>query len=167
MGFEKKKHDKGWTFILLFVCLISLVFVIVPIAQALSCVFSWEAYKKKLYGEPLLARFTSLLSSLCHCFLTFFLLIGRSSSFLCWSSWEWTHQWLWRQIRRRQRYISPNRRSIRKPNVSETVKTNLDDSLTFGFDLFLQYVIGGSHEENPLFLGVRIHDKTTNEWCVF
>lgn len=34
------------------------------------------------------------------------------------------------------------------------------------FDLFLQYVIGGSHEENPLFLGVQIHDKITNKWCV-
>ncbi|CAN7013757.1 unnamed protein product [Brassica oleracea var. botrytis] len=28
------------------------------------------------------------------------------------------------------------------------------------------YVIGGSHEENPLFLGVQIHDKITNKWCV-
>ncbi|KAG5399738.1 hypothetical protein IGI04_014345, partial [Brassica rapa subsp. trilocularis] len=26
------------------------------------------------------------------------------------------------------------------------------------------YVIGGSHEENPLFLGVQIHDKITNKW---
>ncbi|KAL0756354.1 hypothetical protein Bca101_094022 [Brassica carinata] len=26
------------------------------------------------------------------------------------------------------------------------------------------YVIGGSHEGNPLFLGVQIHDKTTNKW---
>ena len=27
-------------------------------------------------------------------------------------------------------------------------------------------MIGGSHEGNPLFLGVQIHDKTTNKWCV-
>ncbi|VVB06052.1 unnamed protein product [Arabis nemorensis] len=26
------------------------------------------------------------------------------------------------------------------------------------------YVIGGNHEGNPLFLGVRIHDKITNKW---
>ncbi|CAF2112603.1 unnamed protein product [Brassica oleracea] len=29
------------------------------------------------------------------------------------------------------------------------------------------YVIGGSHEGNPLFLGVQIHDKTTNKWLCF
>jgi len=31
----------------------------------------------------------------------------------------------------------------------------------------LQFVIGGNHEGNPLFLGVQIHDKVTNKWCVF
>ncbi|CAN6978193.1 unnamed protein product [Brassica rapa subsp. trilocularis] len=29
------------------------------------------------------------------------------------------------------------------------------------------YVIDGSHEGNPLFLGVKIHDKTTNKWLCF
>ncbi|CAN7085304.1 unnamed protein product [Brassica oleracea var. botrytis] len=28
------------------------------------------------------------------------------------------------------------------------------------------YVIGGNHEGNPLFLGVQIHDKNINKWCV-
>ncbi|CAN6935130.1 unnamed protein product [Brassica oleracea] len=38
-------------------------------------------------------------------------------------------------------------------------------------DTFVQigdrsYVIGGNHEGNPLFLGVQIHDKNINKWCV-
>ena len=48
------------------------------------------------------------------------------------------------------------------------LECEIDSTLSaFGLISFFQFVIGGSHEENPLFLGVQIHDKITNKWYVF
>ncbi|CAN7128608.1 unnamed protein product [Brassica rapa subsp. narinosa] len=45
----------------------------------------------------------------------------------------------------------------------KTEPENIDTSVQIGDR---SYVIGRNHEGNPLFLGVQIHDKTTNKWCV-